>query len=88
MLEELWGAVSSRWGLAAVVVLALPAGRKAVRTVAREAIRAGIAVSEGAKDLYAELKEEANDVVAEVKAERQHNHGHSKVEKSTHKAHD
>lgn len=57
-----------------------------MRSVARETIRAGIAVSEGAKDLYAELKEEANDVAAEVKAERQHNHG--KVEKHAHKAHE
>ncbi len=86
MLEEVWGALSSPWGLVALVLVALPAGRKAVRSVARETIRAGIAVSEGAKDLYAELKEEANDVAAEVKAERQHNHG--KVEKHAHKAHE
>lgn len=83
MFEEVVGALTGKWGIAALVLLALPASRKAVRTVAREAVRAGIAVSEGAKDLYAELKEEANDVVAEVKAERHQNH-----KSAAHKSHD
>jgi hypothetical protein len=86
MFEDVLGVVSGRWGLVALAVLILPAGRKAIKTIARETIRAGIAVTEGAKDVYAELKEEANDVVAEVKAERRQNH--SKVEKHAHKAHE
>ncbi|MDR3613940.1 MAG: DUF5132 domain-containing protein [Candidatus Obscuribacterales bacterium] len=84
MFEELFGALTGKWGIAALVLLALPASRKAVRTVAREAVRAGIAVGEGAKDLYAELKEEASDVVAEVKAERHQNH----AKPTAHKSHD
>ena len=83
MLEELWELATGRWGLAALVLIALPGGRKALRTVAKEAIRAGLTVSEGAKDLYAEIKEEAADVVAEVQAERKNQH-----EKHAHKVHD
>ena len=82
MFEEIWEAVAGPWGLVALAVVAMPAGRKALKTVARETIRAGIAVGESAKDLYEELKEEANDVVAEVKAERK------QVVGKTHKAHD
>lgn len=73
MLDKLWEAVTGRWGLAAVVLLAIPDGRKALKSVAKEAIRAGLIVSEGAKDLMAEVKEEASDMVAEVKAERKQN---------------
>ncbi|HEY9683108.1 MAG TPA: DUF5132 domain-containing protein [Oculatellaceae cyanobacterium] len=83
MFEDLLEVVAGPWSLVALAVVALPAGRKALRTVAREAVRAGIAVSESAKDLYAELKEEASDVVAEVKAERKHS-----VSKTAHKAHE
>jgi len=85
MLEDLWGALTGRWGLAAVVLLAMPQGRKALRTVAKEVVRAGITVSESVKDIAAEIKEEASDVVAEVRAERNKDNKH---EKATHKAHD
>ena len=84
MFEELFEIVAGPWALVALAVVALPAGRKAVRTVAREAVRAGIAVGESAKDFYAELKEEATDVVAEVKAERKHAVGKT----TAHKAHE
>lgn len=91
MLEEIWGLATSRWGLAAAVLLAMPGGRKLLRTVAKETIRAGMTVSEAVKDIAAEIKEEASDVVAEVKAERaeklQHNK-HEKAEKHTHKVHE
>ena len=70
MFEKLWETVSGRWGLAAIVLLAIPDGRKALKSVAKEAIRAGLTISESAKDLIAEVKEEASDMVAEVKAER------------------
>lgn len=83
MLEEIWGAVSGKWGIAAVVLLAMPGGRKMVRTVAKEAVKAGMTVSEGVKDLVAEIKEEASDVVAEVKAERKNSD-----KQHAHKAHE
>ena len=83
MFEELFEIVAGPWSLLALAVVALPAGRKAIRTVAREAIRAGMSVGESAKDFYAEIKEEASDVVAEVKAERK-----QPVSKGAHKAHE
>jgi hypothetical protein len=70
MFEKLWEAVTGRWGIAALVLLAIPDGRKALKSVAKEAVRAGLIVSEGMKDIVAEVKEEASDMVAEVKAER------------------
>ncbi|MCA9804324.1 MAG: DUF5132 domain-containing protein [Cyanobacteria bacterium HKST-UBA02] len=83
MLEEITKLASSRWGLAAVVLLAMPGGRKMLRTVAKEAVRAGLTVSENVKDLVAEIQEEASDVVAEVKAERA---GNTSKEKAGQKA--
>jgi hypothetical protein len=73
MLEEIWETAFGPWGIAAVVLLAVPGSRKALKTVAKEAVRAGLTISEGVKDLVSEIKEEADDVVAEVKAERKHN---------------
>jgi len=70
MLDKIWDVVTGRWAIAAVALLAIPDGRKALKSVAKEAIRAGLIVSESAKDLVAEVKEEATDMVAEVKAER------------------
>jgi hypothetical protein len=73
MFEKIWEAAIGPWGIAAVVLFAIPGSRKALKTVAKEAVRAGLTVSEGVKDLVSEIKEEASDVVAEVKAERKHN---------------
>jgi hypothetical protein len=70
MFKDIWEAVTGRWGLAALVLVTLPGGRKMLKSVAKEAVRAGLTISEGVKDLAAEIKEEASDVVAEVKAER------------------
>ncbi len=70
MIEEIFEGATGRWGLAAVVLFAIPGSRKMLKTVAKEAVRAGLTISEGVKDLVAEIKEEASDVVAEVKAER------------------
>jgi ABC-type sugar transport system substrate-binding protein len=85
MLEEIWEAATGRWGLVALALLFLPASRKAIKTVAKEAVKAGIAVSEGVQELVSEIKEEASDVVAEVKAERKQ---HATHEKHSHKAHE
>lgn len=81
-------AVSGRWGLAALVLLAIPDGRKALKSVAKEAIRAGLIVSESTKDLIAEVKEEASDMVAEVKAERKQNNSdkHASEKHASHKS--
>ena len=87
MLEELWEASTGRWGLAAIVLLALPGGRKFVRTAAKEAVKVGMTVTESVKDIVAEIKEEASDVVAEVKAERKQLNS-DKHEKHAHKAHE
>ncbi|MFN8551485.1 MAG: hypothetical protein U0103_08365 [Candidatus Obscuribacterales bacterium] len=79
MLEEIWGAATGKWGLLAVVLLASPAARKGLRSVAKEAVKAGLVVTDGVKDLVAEIKDEANDVVAEAKAERKNSdHKHEK----------
>lgn len=88
MLDKLWDTFTGRWGLAAVVLLAIPDGRKALKSVAKEAIRAGLIVSESAKDLIAEVKEEASDMVAEVKAERKQNHSekHNSEKQMAHKS--
>jgi hypothetical protein len=45
MFEELFEIVAGPWALVALAVVALPAGRKAVRTVAREAVRAVLKTS-------------------------------------------
>lgn len=88
MIDKIWEAFTGRWGLAALVLLAIPDGRKALKSVAKEAIRAGLIISESAKDLVAEVKEEASDMVAEVKAERKQNHSekHTSEKHVSHKS--
>lgn len=80
MFEDLLEAATGRWGLIAVVLLALPGGRKFLRAATKEAIRASMIVTDRVKDLAAEIREEASDVVAEIQAERK---DHQK--KHTHK---
>ena len=87
MWETIWEASTGPWGLAALVVLAMPGGRRMVRTIAKEVVKAGMTVGEGVKDIAAEIKEEASDVVAEVKAERKHTNS-DKHDKHAHKAHE
>jgi len=55
-----------------------------LKTVAKEAVRAGLTISEGVKDLAAEIKEEASDVVAEVKAERKQSQHEKQVVSKAH----
>lgn len=71
-MEKIIELATSKWGLAAIVLFAMPGGRKMLRSAAKEAVKAGLTVSESVKDMVAEIKEEASDVVAEVKAERAH----------------
>ena len=70
MFKDLLEGVTGKWGLLALVVLAMPSGRRFIRSAAKEAIRAGVTVGERVKEMAEEIKEEANDVVAEVRAER------------------
>ena len=51
MFEDIWKSATGPWGLAALVILALPGGRKMVRNVAKEAIKVGLTVSDNVKDL-------------------------------------
>lgn len=83
MFEELLEVATGRWGLLALAVVLLPGGRKFIRTAAKEVIRAGIVVTDKAKDMVAEIKEEASDVVAEVRAER----GENKIKHDSHTKH-
>ena len=78
MFEDLMEAATGKWGLVAIVLLALPGGRKFLRAATKEAIRAGMVVTDRVKDLAAEIREEASDVVAEIQAERKdHQKKHS-----------
>lgn len=72
MLEEVLELLGSRWGilgLGAVLVFS-GSGRKAVRKVAKGAIKAGLSVSDSAREFLAEVKEQGSDLIAEVQAER------------------
>lgn len=82
MFEDILEVATGRWGIAAVVLLAMPGGRKFLRTAAKEVIRAGMLVSDRVKDLAGEIREEASDVVAEIQAERKDN----QQKKHSHKA--
>jgi hypothetical protein len=83
MIDKVLEAATGRWGLLAVALVALPGGRKFLRTAAKEVIRAGITVVDRAQELAAEIKEEASDVVAEVRSERQKNNGAVTEKQST-----
>ena len=72
MLEEFWEVIVSKWGLlglGAVLMIAGP-GRKVVRGAAKKALKAGMNVSDTAREFVAEVKEQGNDLIAEVQAER------------------
>lgn len=63
-------AIKSPWVLAAALLLGTNGGRKLLKTAGKEAIRAGLVVSDKVKEIVSEIKEEADDLVAEVQAER------------------
>lgn len=72
MLEEILEVLGSRWGLlglGAVVLLSGPS-RKVVRKAAKGVIKAGLSVSDSAREFVAEVKEQSSDLIAEVQAER------------------
>ncbi len=72
MLEEILEVIGSRWGLfglGAIVLLSGPS-RKVVRKAAKGVIKAGLSVSDSAREFVAEVKEQGSDLIAEVQAER------------------
>ncbi len=79
MFEELFEGLAGPWGLAAVLLLALPSGRKLARRASKVVIKTGLQASDYAKKMLAEAKEEAGDIMAEVQSERKEHakHAHS-----------
>lgn len=70
MFEELGELLLGPWGIALGLVLGAGAtedGRKAVRKVAKSAIKAGYIVVSKSQDMLAEAKESVSDLVAEAK---------------------
>lgn len=63
-------ALRSPWAIAAVLLFGTEGGRKLLKTAGKEAVKAGLIVSDKVKEIVAEVKEEADDLVAEVQAER------------------
>ena len=62
-----------RLTVAALALLALPGVRRQLRPAAKAAIRAGLVLTDGVKEMIAEAREQTSDLVAEVRAEREHN---------------
>lgn len=79
MWSELKDAVKSPWLLAGFLLFGTQGGRKLVRNATKEAVRAGLVVSDKVKEIVAEVKEEADDLVAEVQAERKEDKNLAKV---------
>lgn len=72
MLEEILEVLGSKWGLLGLgaAVVFSGSGRKVVRKAAKGVIKAGLSVSDSAREFIAEVKEQGSDLVAEVQAER------------------
>jgi hypothetical protein len=71
-LEEVLEVIASKWGLlglGALLVISGP-GRKVVRGAAKGLIKAGLDVSDSAREMVAEMKEQGSDLIAEINAER------------------
>ena len=76
MLEEVLEVVASKWGLlglGALLVVSGP-GRKVVRGAAKGLIKAGLHVTDSAREVLAEMKEQGSDLIAEIQAERKEEH--------------
>lgn len=72
MWEEVLELAGSKWGLLGLgaVLLFSGGGRKVVRRAAKGVVKAGLTVSDAARELVAEIKEQGSDLIAEVEAER------------------
>lgn len=72
MLEEILELATGRWGLLGLGALAVIAGpgKKVVRGALKEAVKAGMSVSDMTRELVAEVKEQGTDIISEVQAER------------------
>lgn len=58
------------WTVATIGLLLLPRARRAVRPVAKLAVRGGLALKDGMSEVVREAREGADDLVAEAKSER------------------
>lgn len=72
MWEEVLELMGSKWGLLGLgaVLLFSGGGRKVVRRAAKGVVKAGLTVSDAAREFVAEVKEQGSDLIAEVEAER------------------
>ncbi len=77
MFEEILEALAGPWGIAALVLFAVPGGRKMVRCTSKAVIKVGLMAVDNAKVMIAEAKAEAGDLMAEVTAERKEHSKHS-----------
>src|SRR6516165_6440861 len=69
MWEEIVETVAGPAGLVMVALVALPGGRKFLRSAAKVAVRAGFEASDGLQTVMTEAKERAQDLIDEVKDE-------------------
>ncbi len=77
MLEEVLEVLGSKWGILGLgAMLLVGPGRKAARGAAKSVIKAGLQVSDAAREFVAEVKEQGGDLLAEVQAERKENSDH------------
>ncbi len=84
MFEEVLELLGSKWGILGLgALLVVGPGRKVVRGAAKGVIKAGLNVSDAAREFVAEVKEQGSDLIAEVQAERKENTDHHL--KTTHK---
>ncbi len=77
MFEEIFEVLAGRWGLAALLLFAMPGGRKVARCASKSVIKTGLMATDRIKEMVAEAKEEAGDLMAEVQAERKEQSKHS-----------
>ncbi len=74
MFEEVLELLGSKWGILGLgALLIVGPGRKVVRGAAKGVIKAGLNVSDAAREFVAEVKEQGSDLIAEVQAERKEN---------------
>ena len=71
--------LTSPWAILGILLFGTAEGRKVLKKVSKEAVRAGVIVGEKAKELAAEVKEETTDLIAEIKEEKAEKNSHDKV---------
>ncbi|HEY9712100.1 MAG TPA: hypothetical protein V6C72_01445 [Chroococcales cyanobacterium] len=79
MFQGLFRVLTGPIGVIGVLLVGTPGGRKLLKRASKEAIRAGVLVSEKAKELSQEIKDETAGLISEVKEERDGKNSHEKV---------